>query len=66
MRVRGVRPGKGFLSGRSVRPGLPALPMPCLGKQFNERSGRILNRVRYPSDALMSSRSWYSGVSATG
>jgi hypothetical protein len=26
--------------------------VPCLCKQFNERSGRILNRARYPSDVI--------------
>jgi len=34
------------------RPGLPQVPLPFCGKQFNERSAGVLNQAQYPSDVI--------------
>jgi hypothetical protein len=47
-----VRLGSGDAAIRAHRPGLPPGSAAACGKQFNERSGTVLNRTQYPSDVI--------------
>jgi hypothetical protein len=47
-----MRVGGGDGAARAHGPGLPTLPLPHCGKQFNERSGGLLNRTQDPSDVI--------------
>jgi hypothetical protein len=50
--VLGMRVGRRSGATRAHRPGLSPVPLPTCGKQFNERSGTLLNRTQYPSDVI--------------
>ena len=39
-------------AARAHGPGLPQVRCRTCGKQFNERSGGVLNRTQYPSDVI--------------
>src|SRR4051794_10104418 len=39
-------------ASRAHRPWLSSVPLPRVRKQFNERSGTLLNRTQYPSDVI--------------
>jgi putative transposase len=52
--VCGLRFGHRHRAAGAHHPGLPPVPLPgrACGKQFNERSGGLLNRAQYPSDVI--------------
>ena len=50
--VRRVRVGGGDGAARAHRPRLRRFRCRACGKQFNERSGTVLNRTQYPSDVV--------------
>jgi putative transposase len=48
-----MRIGSRHGATRAHRLGLSPVPLPrACGKQFNERSGTLLNRAQYPSDVI--------------
>jgi putative transposase len=47
-----VQRGGGFGTVRTDGPGYRRFRCQACGKQFNERSGGILNRAQYPSDVI--------------
>src|SRR4051794_22372352 len=50
--VLGMRVGSRDGATRAHRPGLRRFRCRACGKQFNERSGTLLNRAQYPSDVI--------------
>lgn len=50
--VHRVRIGNGDGSARAYTPGYRRFRYRTCGRQLNEQIGRLLNRIRYPSDVI--------------